>query len=311
MERRRIGDLDVTVVGLGTNNFGFYLEADEVPAVVDAALEGGIAFFDTADVYRDSEPRLGAALGARRDDVVIATKFGNVRRPEGGWGGCGRPEHVRSCVDASLRRLGVDRIDLLQLHMPDPDTPIAETLGALGEAVAAGKVREIGCSNFTAAQLLEAHEAAGDGPRFASVQNMCNMLTRGDEGEVLPLCERLGIAYIPYWPLANGILSGKYERGRPAPDGTRVARMGEKGAALLTEGTFDVLDRLTSWAAARERTLLELAFAWLLAKPAVASVIAGATRPEQATANAGAAGGALTAADVAEVDAILDGASAP
>lgn len=311
MDVRRIGTLEVSVVGLGTNNFGFYLEADEVPAVVDAALDAGITFFDTADVYRDSEVRLAAALGDRRDDVVIATKFGNVRRPDGGWGGCGRPEHVRERVDAGLARLGVEPIDLLQLHMPDPDTPIAETLGALGEAVAAGKVREIGCSNFTAAQLLEAHEAAGDGPRFVSVQNMFNMFTRGDEAEVLPLCERLGIAYIPYWPLANGILSGKYERGAPPPPGTRMARMGEKGAALLSDETFDVLDALAAWAAARDRTVLELAVAWLLAKPAVASVIAGATRPEQARGNAAAAGWVLTAEEVAEVDAVLDGRTDP
>lgn len=306
MDVRRIGSLDATVVGLGTNNFGFYLDADEVPAVVDAALEGGIAFFDTADVYRDSEVRLGAALGNRRDDVVIATKFGNVRRAEGGWGGCGRPDYVRERVDASLQRLGVERIDLLQMHMPDPETPIAETLGALAEAVTAGKIREFGCSNFSAQQLLEAHDAAGDGPRFVSVQNMFNMFTRGDEAEVLPLCERLGVAYIPYWPLANGILSGKYARGRPPAEGTRLARMGEKGAALLSDDTFDVLDRLTAWAAARDRTLLELAFAWLLAKPAVASVIAGATGPGQATANARAAGWALTAAEVDEVDGILE-----
>ncbi len=309
MDLRRIGSLEVTVVGLGTNNFGFYLEADEVPAVVDAALEGGITFFDTADVYRDSELRLAAALGARRDEVVIGTKFGNVRRPDGSWGGCGRPEYVRERVDASLSRLGVDHIDLLQMHVPDPSTPIAETLGALGEAIAAGKVREIGCSNFSAGQLLEAHEAAGDGPRFVSVQNMFNMLTRHDEADVQPLCERLGIAYIPYWPLANGILSGKYERGRPPAEGTRMARMGEKGASLLSDATFDVLDRLTAWAKARGHSLLELAFAWLLAKPAVASVIAGATRAEQATANAATAGWELRPGELAEIDTILDGAA--
>jgi aryl-alcohol dehydrogenase-like predicted oxidoreductase len=306
---RKIGALDVTVVGLGTNNFGFYLEAVEVGPVVDAALEAGITFFDTADVYRESEPRLAAALGSRRDEVVIATKFGNRRLEDGTWGGCGRPDYVRERVDASLTRLDVDRIDLLQMHMPDPDTPIAETLGALGEAVVAGKVREIGCSNFSASQLVEAHEAAGGGPRFVSVQNMFNMFTRGDEAEVLPTCERLGIAYLPYWPLANGVLTGKYERDRPPAEGTRLARMGEKGAALLSDETFDVLDRLTAWAAIRDRTLLDLAFAFLAAKPAVASVIAGATKPEQATANAATAGWVLDADEVAEVDAILDGSS--
>ena len=306
MQCRRIGSLDVTVIGLGTNSFGFYLEADEVPAVVDAALANGISFFDTADVYRDSELRLGAALGRRRDEVVIATKFGNVRKPEGGWGVCGRPEHVRESVDASLTRLGTDRIDLLQLHGHDPDTPIAETLGALGEAVAAGKVREIGCSNFTAAQLVEADEAAGEGPRFVSVQNMFSMLTRRDEADVLPTCERLGIAYLPYWPLANGILTGKYERGRPPAEGTRLHRMGEKGAALLSDATFDVLDRLTAWAVERDHTLLDLAFAWLAAKPAVASVIAGATRPEQVADNAATASWNLTPAELTEVDALLD-----
>ena len=305
MDRRRIGSLDVTVVGLGTNNFGFSLDADEVPAVVDAALDNGINFFDTADVYRESEVRLGAALGRRRDDVVIATKFGNARKPDGSWGQCARPEYVRERVDASLARLGTDCIDLFQLHGYDPETPVAETLGALGEAVAAGKVREIGCSNFTAAQLVEAHEAAGDGPRFVSVQNRCNMLERDDEADVLPTCEKLGIAYLPYWPLANGILTGKYERGRPPAEGTRMHRMGEKGAAMLSDATFDVLDGLTAWAGERGHTLLDLAFAWLAAKPVVASVIAGATRPEQVVANAATAGWALSADDLRDVDAVL------
>ena len=302
----QIGSLEVTVVGLGTNNFGYYMEAAEVPAVVDAALDHGINFFDTADMYRDSEVRLGAALGRRRDDVVIATKFGNMRKPEGGWRFCARPEYVRERVDASLARLDTECIDLFQLHGPDPDTPIAETLGALAEAVAAGKVREIGCSNFSAAQLVEADAAAGDGPRFVSVQNMFNMLTRGDETEVLPTCQRLGIAYLPYWPLANGILTGKYERGRPPAEGTRMHRMGDKGAALLGDTTFDVLDRLTAWAAARGRSLLDLAFAWLAAKPAVASVIAGATRPEQVAANAGTATWSLTPDELSELDGLLD-----
>lgn len=304
MEQRTIGSLSVTVVGLGTNNFGMGMPAEAVPGVVDAALEAGIDFFDTSDSYGESEERLGAALGERRDQVLIATKFGSPVRGEDGTGGA-RPEYVRRAVDASLKRLGTDHIDLYQLHRPDPSTPIAETLGALAEAVRAGKVREIGCSNFSAEQLREAHAAAGDGPRFVSVQNHLNLLNRADEAEVLPVCEELGIAYLPFFPLASGVLTGKYRRGEQPPAGTRLERWGEHAARLLDDATFDTVDALTAWASAHGHSLLDLAFAWLAAKPAVASVIAGATKPEQVAANASAGSWVLSPDEVAEVDALV------
>jgi aryl-alcohol dehydrogenase-like predicted oxidoreductase len=218
METRKIGSLDVSVVGLGTNNFGFRMDGADVPAVVDAALDAGITFFDTADSYGRSERRLAKALGARRDDVVLATKFASPLgsdRPGGA-----RPEYVRSAVERSLRELATDHIDLYQIHRPDPDTPIAGTLATLDELVQAGAVREIGCSNFSADQVVAADRAAKDGAaRFVSVQNHYNLLHRADEADVLPTCDRLGLAHIPYFPLASGLLTGKYRRGEPPPAG--------------------------------------------------------------------------------------------
>ena len=331
MDTRRIGSLDVSVIGLGTNNFGFFMEADAVPAVVDAALDVGINFFDTADSYLESESRLAAALGSRRDDVLIGTKFGSP--VDGGPGGAA-PEYVRAAdfekeparrreqpgdlrrqravgvepvraaVERSLAKLGTDRIDLYQLHRPDDSTPIADTLGVLDELVREGKVREIGCSNFSAPQLREAEEAAAGGARFVSVQNQWNLLQREDEAETVPEVERLGIGYLPYYPLASGMLSGKYARGEEAPAGTRLVHFGERGGGILSDRNFDVVDAATAWAAERGHSVLELALAWLAAKPVVASVIAGATRPEQVRANAAAADWVLTPDEVAEVDAL-------
>jgi aryl-alcohol dehydrogenase-like predicted oxidoreductase len=306
METRPIGSLSVTVVGLGTNNFGFGMAAEAVPPVVDAALQAGLNFFDTSDSYGASEERLGQALDGRRDEVLIATKFGSPVIGEPGTGGA-RPEYIRKAADASLGRLRTDHIDLYQIHRPDPETPIADTLGALSELVAAGKVREIGCSNFSAAQLREAHAAAGDGPRFVSVQNHYNLLNRADEAEVLPVCEELGIAYLPYFPLASGVLTGKYARGEKPPAGTRLDRWGERAAGVLNEATFDRVDALSAWAQQHGHSLLELAFAWLLGRPVVASVIAGATTPQQVAANAAAGQWQLSADEVAEVDAIAAG----
>jgi aryl-alcohol dehydrogenase-like predicted oxidoreductase len=303
MDTRRIGSLEVSVVGLGCNNFGRRLDSDSTSAVVDAALDAGITFFDTADVYggTKSEEYLAHALGRRREDVVIATKFGSaVDEQRRG----ARPEYVRRAVDDSLRRLGTDRIDLYQLHTPDPQVPIEETLGALDELVKAGKVREIGCSNFSADQLREAEEATREGAaRFASVQNEYSLLHREPEGDVLPECERLGIAFIPYFPLANGLLTGKYRRGKDAPAGSRLDSA--RGERLLTDRNLDVVERLIGFSESRGRTILELAFSWLLTRPAVASVIAGATSSEQARSNAAAAGWELTDAELAEVDSIL------
>jgi aryl-alcohol dehydrogenase-like predicted oxidoreductase len=303
MDTRRIGSLEVSVVGLGCNNFGRRLDAQATSAVVDAAIEAGITFFDTADTYGDtkSEEYLGRALGRRREDVVVATKFGS-RIDEQRRGA--RPEYVHRAVDDSLRRLGTDRIDLYQLHWPDPEVPIGETLGALDELVKAGKVRETGCSNFSADQLREAKEAArGDAASFASVQNEYSLLHRDPEGDVLPECERLGMAFVPYFPLANGLLTGKYRRGQAAPAGSRLDS--SRGERLLTDRNLAVVERLIEFSESRGRTILELAFSWLLRRPAVASVIAGATSAEQARSNSAAAGWKLSDAELAEVDSIV------
>lgn len=302
MQRRRIGSLGVSAVGIGCNNFGWRIGADETVAVVDAALEAGIDFFDTADLYGGgkSEEFLGRALGPRRADVVIATKFGH---PGNGHLRGGHPDTVRRAAEESLRRLGTDYIDLYQIHRPDPDVPVVETLGALDELVRAGKVREIGCSNFSAAQVREADSAAR-GARFVSVQNDYSLLQREPEAEVLPECERLGLAFLPFFPLAGGLLTGKYRKGRPAPEGTRLADPTWE-ERMRAEERLDQVEALIAFAEGRGHTVLELAFAWLLARPAIASVIAGATRPAQVHANAAAAAWSLTDADLAEIDRVL------
>lgn len=300
MQTRRIGSLDVSVVGLGCNNFGRRIDEERSRAVVDAALDAGITFLDTADVYGDtrSEAFLGRILKGRHDHVVVATKFGmpiDDERPGGA-----APGYVRRACEESLRRLGTETIDLYQLHGPDDATPIADTLGALDDLVRAGKVREVGCSNFTPGQLHEADEAvADDAARFVSVQNELNLLDRADEDQALPEAERLGLAYIPYFPLASGLLTGKYRRGAPAPEGTRIAGWPrERADEALSDTTFDRIGALTSFAETRGMTLLDLAFAWLLSHRAVASVIAGATRPEQVAANAAAADRRLDPVDM-------------
>ncbi len=303
MEARRIGSLEVSAVGLGCNNFGWRLDAEQTAAVVHAALDAGITFFDTADVYGGtrSEEFLGRALAGRRDQVVIATKFGS--RLDDQHRGA-RPEYVRQAAEASLRRLGTDHIDLYQLHWPDRDVPIAETLGALDQLVRAGKVREIGCSNFSVEQLREAEEGVrGGAARFVSVQNEYSLLHRDPERDVLLECARLGLAFLPYFPLASGLLTGKYRRGRPAPSGTRIADGGWAGE-LLTDQNLALVEVLEQFAKSRGRTLLELAVSWLLAQPGVASVIAGATSPGQVKANTAAAGWRLTQEELAEIDGI-------
>jgi aryl-alcohol dehydrogenase-like predicted oxidoreductase len=303
MDTRPIGTLEVSIVGLGTNNFGLSMHEDEVPPVVDEALESGINFFDTADSYGESEERLGRALGGHRDEVLIGTKFGSAVG-EGGTGGAA-PGYVREAVERSLRRLETDRIDLYQLHRPDPLVPIADTLGVLDELVHEGKVREIGCSNFSAEMLRQAEDAvAPDRSRFVSVQNHHNLLNRADELEVLPLCQRLGVAYLPYFPLASGLLTGKYMRGEPPPPGTRLQRWGDRASGVLSERNFDVIEALGEWAGDRGHSLLDLAIAWLVAKSPVASVIAGATTVEQVRANAAAGSWRLSSEEVAEVDAL-------
>jgi aryl-alcohol dehydrogenase-like predicted oxidoreductase len=303
MDTRHIGSLEVSVVGLGCNNFGWHIDERGTAAVVDAALAADITFFDTADIYggTKSEEFLGRALGKRRDQVVIATKFG--MQVDAGRQGA-RPEYVARALDDSLRRLGTDRIDLYQLHQPDPNVPIAQTLGALDDAVRAGKVREIGCSNFSAEQILKAEKAAGERARFVSVQNDYSLLHREPEREVLPVCERLALAFLPYFPLASGLLTGKYRRGQPMPEGTRLS--GSFGQSRVTDEKLAQVEALTTFAESRGHHLLELAFAWLLAHRVVSSVIAGATSPSQVQANAAAATGwRLTEEDLAALDSIL------
>jgi len=303
METRRIGSLEVSLVGLGCNNFGWRIDANASAAVVNAALDAGINFFDTADIYGAgaSEEFLGRALGARRGSVLIASKFG-MRMDEQRHGA--RPEYVRRAVEDSLRRLGTDYIDLYQLHQPDLEVPIAETLGALDGLVRAGKVREIGCSNFSGDQLREAGQAARPGgARFVSLQNQYSMLHREPEADVIPECVRAGIAFLPYFPLANGLLTGKYRRGQALPEGSR-ARDGF-GPKVFTDENLALVEALSQFAEARGHGMLELAVSWLVAQPAVASVIAGAKTPEQVKANAPAGGWRLTAEDLAAIEAIL------
>ena len=308
MEKRRIGSLEVSLVGLGCNNFGWRTGAESSAAVVNAAIEAGINFFDTADIYGAgaSEEFLGLALGRRLDEVLIATKFG-MKMDEQRRGA--RPEYVQRAAEDSLRRLGTDRIDLYQIHQPDPDVPIAETLGALDDLVRAGKVREIGCSNFSG-ELLRAAEAGApaDGARFVSVQNQYSLTHRDPEKDVIPECVSLGIAFIPYFPLANGLLTGKYRRGQPLPEGSR-AHDGF-GPKVFTDENLVLVEMLSEYASAHGHTMLELAVSWLAAQPAVASVIAGAKTPEQVKANAAAAAWRLTGADLQSIEAILARAQA-
>ncbi|HUY23513.1 MAG TPA: aldo/keto reductase [Acidimicrobiales bacterium] len=305
MRTRTIGSLDVSVVGLGCNNFGGRLDEERSAAVVHAAIDTGITFFDTADIYGGtrSEEFVGRALGPRRDRVVLATKFGMAvdEQRQGA-----KPDYVRRALDDSLRRLGTDRVDLYQLHAPDPTTPIADTLAVLDECVRAGKVREIGCSNFTVAQLQEAALAAREGAaRFVSVQNEYSLLHRGPEADVLVECERTGIAFIPYFPLASGVLTGKYRSDGEPPAGTRLAGMpADRRRGLLSVGNVAAIERLSGFAERHGRSLVELAIAWVAAHGSVASVIAGATSPEQVRANAAAADWVLGADEVAEVDAL-------
>ena len=229
------------VVGLGTNNFGMGMAANDVDLIVGAALEEGVNFFDTSDPYGESEERLGRALGNHRDEVILTTKFGS---PVAGQEGTQRQSRTMyPSPRRRLRRLGTDRIDLYQIHRPDETTPIGDTLTALGEAVKAGKVREIGCSNFSASQLREAHASAGDGAHFVSVQNHYNLLHRADDAEVLPLCKELGLAYLPYFPLESGLLTGKYRKGDEPADGTRLQRWGAGYAArVLSEENLDKVE---------------------------------------------------------------------
>jgi aryl-alcohol dehydrogenase-like predicted oxidoreductase len=302
VQTSKIGSLNVSVIGLGCNNFGWRIDAVAAAKVVDAAIASEVNFFDTADRYGtgSSEEFLGRALSGRRDRVIIATKFG-MEMGKGKQGAS--PEYVHRALEASLRRLRTDRVDLYQLHQPDPKTPIADTLGALDELVRAGKVREIGCSNFTVEQIREAAEAARDRAHFVSVQNEFSLFHREPEEGVLAECEKRGLAFLPYFPLANGLLTGKYRAGKKPPQGSRAAE--GFGPKIFTTKNLEVVEELITFAERRNHTILELAFAWLLSHGTVASVIAGASKPEQIRANADAASWQLAADDLREIDAIM------
>ncbi len=300
MDHRSIGSLRVSLVGLGCNNFGMRIDAAATERVVNAALDAGINFFDTADIYgaTKSEEFLGRALKGRRDHAIVATKFGMAvdDRRKGA-----RPEYVKQACDDSLRRLGIDHIDLYQLHQPDPSVPIADTLGAMDSLVKAGKVREIGCSNFSAEQLDAAERATKSGAaRLVSVQNEYSLLHREPERAVLPACDRLRLAFLPFFPLASGLLTGKFEPGKPAPADSRLSLSWT--SRFTTDKNVQIAEALKAFAAARRHTLLELAFSWLASRAQVSSVIAGATSPEQIRANAAAVNWKLNAEELAEID---------
>jgi aryl-alcohol dehydrogenase-like predicted oxidoreductase len=313
MTYRRLGasGLVVSAVGLGCNNFGRKLDADGTRAVVDAAFDTGITLFDTADIYGEphggSEEVLGAALKGRRDEIVLATKFGGDMAGMNGAdrGARGARGYLIRAVEASLRRLDTDYIDLYQIHMPDAETPIEETLAALDDLVRAGKVRYLGNSNFAGWQLADADwtaRASGHTP-FISAQNRYSLLHREAEAEVIPACEHFGLGFLPFFPLDSGLLSGKYRRGEQAPAGTRLAQ--ERYQSWLDGADWDRIEALTSFGSQRGHTLLDVAIAGLAARPAVTSVIAGATSPDQVRANAAAGAWELTADEVAALDDIL------
>jgi aryl-alcohol dehydrogenase-like predicted oxidoreductase len=317
MRYRQLGasGLTVSVVGLGCNNFGSRAGLDQTRAVVDAAIDSGITLFDTADVYGwrsgnygGSEKFLGEVLKGRRDQIVLATKFGSHMGPDAGPPdeARGSRRYVYRAVEASLRRLQTDYIDLYQQHQPDRSTPVEETLAALDDLVTQGKIRYAGSSNFAGWQIVEADWVARTEHRnrFISAQNHYSLLHRDAENEILPACQRYGVGLLPYFPLANGLLTGKYQRNQPIPQGTRLSDRATDGT-LFTDELFDHLDALEKYAAERDQTLLTVAIAGLAAQPTVSSVISGAMTPDQVRANAATADWDLTQDDLDALDAIL------
>jgi aryl-alcohol dehydrogenase-like predicted oxidoreductase len=290
MRFKRLGSsgLAVSVVGLGCNNFGRRIDLEATRAVVHAALDEGITLFDTADIYGESEDFLGEVLGKERDNLVLATKFGmsmgGALGPD--WDARGSRRYIRRAIESSLRRLKTDWIDLYQMHAPDPNTPIEETLAALQELVDEGKVRYVGCSNFAGWQVADAAWTARDTRRtpFVSAQNHYSLIERGVERELVPACERFGLGILPFYPLANGLLTGKVRRGEPVPADSRLASRQD----FITDERLDKVEKLSAYAEEQGVSLLEVAIGGLAAQPAVASVIAGATKPEQVRANAAA-----------------------
>ncbi|SFJ19987.1 Predicted oxidoreductase [Bosea sp. OK403] len=300
--------LRVSLVGLGCNNFGGRIDDEAARKVVDAAIEHGITLFDTADVYGargGSETALGQLLGPRRKDIVLASKFGMDMNDAGTMKG-GSRRYIMSAVEASLKRLKTDWLDLYQFHRADPLTPIDETLRALEDLIRQGKVRYIGCSNMPAWQMANAEWTARDlGINgFASCQDEYSLLVRGAEKDLIPAARHFGMGLLPYFPLANGLLTGKYKRNAPMPEGARMTRESKRADEVLTDVNWEKTEKLTAFCEARGKTLVELAFSWLAAQPVVSSVIAGATKPEQIAANVKAAEWALTAEELAEIDTI-------
>jgi aryl-alcohol dehydrogenase-like predicted oxidoreductase len=310
VEYRNLGNsgLKVSLVGLGCNNFGMKCDLEQTRAVVFRALDEGVTLLDTADIYGNrggSEDLLGKVLGTRRREVVLASKFG-MAMGDGPYAKGASRRYIFSAVEASLRRLGTDYLDLYQLHQPDPETPQHETLEALTDLVRAGKVRYVGSSNFAGWQAVEAewisrtHNLA----RYVAAQNQYNLLDRRVERELVPACLKYGVGILPYFPLASGFLTGKYRRGAEAPKGARLTLMQRMADQVMTEVNFEVLEKLEEFARTREHTILELAVGWLASQPVVSSVISGATTPEQVTANVKAGGWKLSADELAAVDKI-------
>tara|TARA_Y100001934_G_scaffold276628_1_gene373600 strand:+ start:1588 stop:2514 length:927 start_codon:yes stop_codon:yes gene_type:complete len=306
METKMIGGaygLKASLVGLGCNAFGRRVDEAGTRAVMDAAIDSGITFFDTAETYGDGESErfMGSGLKGKRDKIVLATKFGFNKSHVTGKKK-GSAENIQAALDRSLAALRTDWIDLYQLHRPDPDTPVAETMGALEDQVTAGKIRFYGCSFFTGAEMQEAiDEAARTNLKgFVTAQNAWNVLERDIEADLIPVCDANGIGLLPYYPIARGLLTGKYQRDADAPAGSRLA-----GNAVLAKADFDRIERLESYARDHGHELLTLAMSWLAAQPSIASIIAGASRPEQMAANAAAVSWKLTADNLAEIDAII------
>lgn len=316
METRKLGRFDVSVVGLGCNNFGSVCDEKQTAEVVNVALDSGINLFDTADVYGNtlSENYLGKALRSRRDEAIVATKFGNPLQEPANGGTKPIPESggasarwIARAIEGSLKRLGTDRVDLYQLHIPAGDVPIDETLEALDGLVKEGKVLEIGCSNFSGELIDSSIEASGSKglARWASAQNHYNLLARHVEQDTIGACVKHGLGMLPYFPLASGFLTGKYRRGEKPPADVRLGRVpAGRAEHYLNDQMFEVVEKLESFAAEKGHTLLELAISWLAAQPSVVSVIAGATKPDQVRANSSAANWQLTADDLNAVDSI-------
>jgi aryl-alcohol dehydrogenase-like predicted oxidoreductase len=308
MEQRRLGNsgLLVSAVGLGCNNFGGRIDLEATRKVVHKAIDLGITLFDTADIYGNkggSETAMGEVLGARRNEIILATKYAKPMDDAGKLRGASR-RYIVEAVEASLRRLKTDWFDLYQQHEPDPGTPIEETLRALDDLVRAGKVRYVGCSNLPAWQVVEAQWTSRDKGLvpFISCQDEYSLVMRDAERELIPAMQRYGLGLLPYFPLASGLLTGKYKRNTAMPQGARLTTTPRLADGYLTEANWKIVEKLEPFCAERGRTMLELAFSWLLARPTVASVIAGATKPEQLEQNVKAAGWALTPEEMKFVD---------